>query len=111
MPPRPLKDFKTIKIECKNGHRVAEYRKPKSEWGHRTHKLWLLRERIKDLAISPPILVFDEKEQDEVLDIPPNETKIFCANPECGLEIGDIQMVMGQVAIKLNERNLKPTKG
>ena len=63
MPPRRLSTgkFKTITIDCKAGHEVARYRKPRSEQGHRTHKLWLLEERIGRLTTEPPILVENPK--------------------------------------------------
>jgi len=107
MPPDRLgNNFKSIKIECQNGHEVARYRKPKSEWGHRTHKLWLLAERINRLETLPPIL-----QDDDTLKIPETDTQINCGNRDCKLEIGRIGIVQGTVALILNERNLKPTKG
>jgi hypothetical protein len=111
------KNFKTISIECKNGHEVARYRKPKSEWGHRTHKLWLLLERINMLSTEPPLVVYDEKTKQDRLEIPELDTPIMCGNKDCKLydkcqlEIGRIAMVGGTVALKLNENNLRPTKG
>ena len=112
MPPKRLgNEFKTIKIDCKNGHEIARYRKPKSESGHRTHKIWLVIDRINRLETRPPILVTDPETQEDMLAIPPTNTLVECGAEGCGLEIGTIQMVLGTIAIKLNESNLKPTKG
>jgi hypothetical protein len=112
MPPKKLgNEFKTIKITCVDGHEVARYRKPKSEWGHRTHKLWLLQERLARLSTTPPILVEDQKSREDKLDIPPTDTSIECGEEGCSLEVGKIAMVLGTVAMVLNERNLKPTRG
>lgn len=112
MPPKRLgRDFKTIKVECSAGHEVARYRKPRSEWGERTHKLWLIEERLTKLATEPPILGTDQETDKQALDIPETGTAIHCGNDKCPLEIGKIAMVQGTVAIKLNPQNLKPTKG
>lgn len=111
MPPMRLdRNFKTIKVECLNGHEVARYRKPKPEWGHRTHKLWLVEERIGRLSTEPPILVEDANGQ-PTLDIPAIDTPIMCGDKNCTLHIGTIAMVKGTVAIELEKPNLKPTKG
>lgn len=111
MPPQRLGKFKTIKIECRNGHEVARYRKPLAESGHRTHKLWLLPERIGRLATEPPILVENPQTRQEELRIPAQNTNVTCGAEGCDLEVGTIGMVKGTVALVLNERNLKPTKG
>lgn len=110
MPPARLgRDFKTIKVRCHNGHEVARYRKPKSEWGQRTHKLYLVSERIVRLTTEPPL--FLPEELDIVDPLPPNDTPIICGDPECDLGIGKIDMVHGTVALVLNHGNLQPTKG
>lgn len=112
MPPKRLgNEFKTIKIVCKNDHEVARYRKPKEEWGHRTHKLWLIQERIGRLVTEPPILVEDQDNGEDKLDIPPTGTSVKCGERECPLEVGKIAMVLGTVALELTKKNLKPTKG
>ena len=112
MPPNKLgNNFKTIKITCKQGHEVAKYRKPKTEWGERTHKLWLIPERLGELCTEPPILQGDPKTREEKLVIPPTDTEIHCGDPRCNLVVGHIAMVGGTVALKLAENNLKPTKG
>ncbi len=111
MPAKLGRDFKTIKITCDNGHEVARYRKPKVEWGHRTHKLWLLEERIGSLTTEPPIYVPDEKTGEMGLEIPPTGTPITCGAEGCELEVGTIAPVKGVVALVLNESNLRPTKG
>lgn len=112
MGPKKLdKDFKTVKVVCDEGHEVARYRKPKAEWGHRTHKLWLVQERIGRLSTEPPILVEDEKTHAEILDIPDVDTPIYCGDKNCSLQVGTIAMIKGTVAIELTEQNLKPTKG
>lgn len=107
MPPDKLGNkFKTIEITCNNGHEVAQYRKPRSEWGNRTHKLWLIDERIKRLSTQPPLI-----DDDGELDIPPTDTDILCGKDGCELNIGKIGPVLGKVALILNESNLRPTKG
>lgn len=105
------RDFKTIKVKCSEGHEVARYRKPKGEWGHRTHKLWLVAERINSLLTEPPILVEDPVSDSPKLDIPDLGTQIRCGNPDCDLVVGKIAMVKGTVAIELEASNLQPTKG
>lgn len=111
MPPKRLgNDFKTIDVVCRKGHEVAQYRKPRSEWGERTHKLWLVEERIKRLKTVPPILIADGQ-GDTSLQIPPTGTEIFCGNPECQLMVGEIGLVAGAAALVLEKRNLHPTKG
>lgn len=112
MPPKRLGNkFETIRITCKAGHEVARYRKPRPEWGNRTHKLWLVQERLGRLSTQPPIVVEDPKTGADTLDIPPTGTEIQCGNPDCGLVVGNIAMVGGTVALQLEESNLKPTKG
>jgi hypothetical protein len=103
-------DFKTIKITCQNGHEVARYRKPRAEWGHRTHKLWLVAERINRLVTEPPIIVPDEQSE-MTLDIPELGTKIQCGEQDCVLQVGTIALVKGTVALELDKSNLKPAKG
>ncbi len=112
MPPKRLgNDFKTIDIDCISGHKVARYRKPREEWGHRTRKLWLIEERIGRLRTEPPLLQWDDDARREVLQVPPSGTLINCGEHVCDLEIGVIEMVQGTVALKLNKGNLRPTKG
>lgn len=112
MPPAKLgNDFKTIKIKCQGGHEVARYRKPRSEWGHRTHKLWFILERFNRLETEPPILVADPKTHENMLAIPETGTSITCGDRSCELEIGRIGIVGGTAALVLNENNLLPTKG
>lgn len=103
-------DFKTIRVHCNSGHEVARYRKPRAEWGHRTHKLWLVAERINRLVTEPPILVPDG-EGSETLDIPELGTQIYCGDENCALHIGTIALVKGTVALELEKPNLAPTKG
>jgi len=106
------KDFKTIRINCVNGHEVARYRKPRVEWGHRTHKLWLVAERINRLVTEPPLLVPDPAAAGgERLDIPELGTPINCGDQTCALHIGTIAMIKGTVALELEQANLAPTKG
>lgn len=110
MPPKKLgNDFKTIKIKCVNDHEVARYRKPRAEWGHQTHKLWLVEERLGKLVTEPPILQTVDGEPR--LSIPELDTEIVCGSPGCELQIGQIAMVKGTVAIELKKTNLRPTKG
>lgn len=104
------RDFKTIKIQCVEGHKVAQYRKPKSEWGHRTHKLWLVEERLGKLTTEPPILVEDNGGERR-LNIPETGTPIYCGAEGCDLEVGEIALIKGTVALELNKSNIKPTKG
>lgn len=112
MPPKKLgNNFKTIEITCKKGHEVAKYRKPRAEWGERTHKLWLVSERIGALTTEPPILQQDPKTQQDILVVPETGTEIRCGHAECSLIVGHIAMVGGSVALKLAENNLRPTKG
>jgi hypothetical protein len=111
MPPKKLGKFKTIKIQCLEGHEVARYRKPLNESGHRTHKLWLLEERIGRLSTKPPLLKLDTKTQESVLDVPETGTAIMCGGEDCTLKIGQIGMVGGTVALVLEETSLRPTRG
>lgn len=112
MPPKRLgNDFKTIRVHCNNGHEVARYRKPRSEWGERTHKLWLVEERLGRLVTEPPILGENEKTQEPELTVPPLGVPVVCGADGCRLEIGTIKMVGGTVALVLNKGNLQPTKG
>jgi hypothetical protein len=111
MPDKLGRDFKSIEIKCKNGHEVAKYRKPKSEWGQRTHKLWLLEERLARLSTEPPILVKDPQTGEVALDIPETGTRIDCGQETCTLDVGEIKLVHGVVALELNKNNLRPTKG
>ncbi len=111
MPPKRLgNDFKTIEIKCDNGHKVAQYRKPRSEWGERTHKLWLVEDRIKMLRTEPPILVFDKQDNSSLV-IPETGTPISCGDLACELIVGEIGLVHGAAALVLDKRNLQPTKG
>lgn len=106
MPPKKLgTSFKTIEIKCINNHKVALYRKPKAEWGERTHKLWLIQERLKQLNVTPSIF------EDNTLNIPPIGTEIICKHQGCGLPIGKIEMIKGHVAIELIKKNIQRTKG
>jgi len=110
-PKRLDRDFKTIRIICNEGHEVARYRKPKAEWGHRTHKLWLIEERLGRLSTQPPIIVEDEETHEQSLEIPALDSPIYCGDKNCELQVGTIAMIKGTVAIELVEQNLKPTKG
>ncbi len=110
MPPKRLgNDFKTIRVKCAEGHEVARYRKPRSEWGNKTHKLWLVPDRIARLVTVPPILVGDGGDQH--LDVPETGTSLRCGTEECARQIGEIALVQGTPAIVLNKPDLMPTKG
>ncbi len=111
MPDKLGRDFHTIKVKCNAGHEVARYRKPKSEWGNQTHKLWLIPERIGSLVTEPPLLVDDPQTGEQKLSIPENGTVIACGAEGCALDVGTINPVHGVVALVLNKANLQRTKG
>lgn len=109
-PKRLGTDSKTVKVKCPSGHEVARYRKPRAEWGERTHKLWLIGERLGRLSTEPPILIDDDKGTPRV-DIPETGTEIKCGDPSCHLVIGEIAIVKGTPAIELTREIMRQTKG
>lgn len=92
--------FKTIDVICKNGHRVAQYRKPKCEWGEQTHKLWLVEERFKEVSFTPPP-VFSDKGR---CTAPTIDTEVKCST--CDLTIGTVEPVRNIPAIVLKKQNI-----
>jgi hypothetical protein len=111
MPPKKLgNDLKTIRVKCPDGHEVARYRKPRAEWGERTHKLWLIQERLGRLSTEPPILI-DSENGEKIVETPDNGTKIYCGSENCSRLIGEIAVIKGTPAIELVREIMKQTKG